>query len=382
MKTSKYLSICAILAAGAFMGSCNEDMETFDNKISVDGASSVTTLLLDGGADAATYTLQAQIPQPAAQEVTITYAVDPSLVDMYNEVYHMNAIMLPEEYYSIPDPVAIINADGIKSSTVAVEIKNLGEIDEDYIYCLPVTVASSSIPVLASKKTKFFVVRGASLVNWVTNLTENFLSLANPSQATNLANMSQITVEALVRPGSDFGDGNDSGISTWIGIEGSRLLRFGDAGVPPLQLQFANSSNVTSSQWTIEKEKWQFLTFTYDASTGVCQFYIDGVQKGGDISSTNRGSVSWNSSQTFIGKSYSNNRDFQGDMAEVRVWNRILSKEEINSKNHFYKVDPESDGLVAYWKMDEGDGNRIHDYANGYDMTANATLTWLPVALP
>jgi hypothetical protein len=382
MKTSKYLSICAILAAGAFMGSCNEDMETFDNKISVDGASSVTTLLLDGSADAATYTLQAQIPQPAAQEVTITYAVDPSLVDMYNEVYHMNAIMLPEEYYSIPDPVAIINADGIKSSTVAVEIKNLGEIDEDYIYCLPVTVASSSIPVLASKKTKFFVVRGASLVNWVTNLTENFLSLANPSQATNLANMSQITVEALVRPGSDFGDGNDSGISTWIGIEGSRLLRFGDAGVPPLQLQFANSSNVTSSQWTIEKEKWQFLTFTYDASTGVCQFYIDGVQKGGDISSTNRGSVSWNSSQTFIGKSYSNNRDFQGDMAEVRVWNRILSKEEINSKNHFYKVDPESDGLVAYWKMDEGDGNRIHDYANGYDMTANATLTWLPVALP
>lgn len=381
MKTSKYLSICAILAAGAFMGSCNEDMETFDNKISVDGASSITTLLLDGSTSSATYTLQAQIPQPAAQEVTITYAVDPSLVDMYNEVYHMNAIMLPEEFYSIPDPVAIINADGIKSSTVAVEISNLDDIDEDYIYCLPVTVASSSIPVLASKKTKFFVVRGASLVNWTTNLTDNFLRLAG--SASELSSLPKVTVEALVRPGSDFGDGNDSGISTWLGIESQGLLRFGDAGVPPLQLQFANSSNVSNSQWTIEKEKWQFLTFTYDSSTGVCQFYIDGVQKGGDISSSNRRALNWNlTSSFFIGKSYSNNRDFQGDMAEVRIWNRILSKDEINSKNHFYKVDPESEGLVAYWKMDEGDGNRIHDYANGYDLTANATLTWVPVALP
>lgn len=382
MKTSKYLSICAILAVGAFMGACTEEKDEFDNKLFVDGAAEVTTLLLDGEVDATAYSLKAQIPQPTNQEITMTYAVDPSLVNVYNQLYNMETVMLPEEFYAIPEPVSTIGVGGVNATPVSLELKNLGDINPDYTYCLPVTVKSSSIPVLASKNTKFFVIRGASLINWVSNLNENYLSLASTSSATGLSGLQKVTVEALIRPGSEFGDGNDAGISTWIGIEGRGLLRFGDSGVDPLQLQFANSSNVTDSQWKVEKEKWQFITFTYDASNGQCQFFIDGVQKGETKSSSNRSSLNWNDSQFFIGKSYSTNRDFSGDMAEVRVWNRILTKEEIQAKNHFYKVDPESEGLVAYWKMNEGAGNRISDYANGYDLNAYAAITWVPVALP
>lgn len=382
MKKSKYLSICTVIAAGALISACNENREEFDNQVYVNGTTDVTTLLLDGEADEVTYTLQAQIPQPATQEVKITYAVDPSLVAAYNEMYNMNTVILPSEFYTIPDPVATIETGGITSTGVALRITNLGEINDELIYCLPVTVASSSIPVLESKRTKFYVVRGASLVNWVTNLNENYLSLGSASNASGLANMTQITVEALIRPGSAFGDGNEAGISTWLGIEGNKLLRFGDSGVDPLQLQFAASPNVTNSQWTVEKDKWQFITFTYDSSTGVCQFYVDGVQKGGDISSSNRGSVSWNSTSFYLGKSYSDNRDFSGDMGEVRVWNRILTRDEINAKNHFYKVDADAEGLVAYWKMNEGAGNTIMDYANGYNLNANANITWVPVSLP
>lgn len=382
MKTSKYLSICAVLAAGAFLSSCAEEYDKVDNKLYVNGATNVTTLLLDGEVDATAYTLKAQIPNPAGQEIQMTYAVDASLVDAYNAMYGMNTVMLPEEFYSIPDPVASIEVGGMESSPVSIEMHNLGDIDPDYMYCLPVTVASSNIPVLASQRTKYFVVRGASLINWVTNMYENYLSLAAASQATGLGGMSQITVEALIRPAADFGEGNGAGISSLIGIEGNGLLRFGDSGVDPTQLQFANSFNVTNSQWRIEKEKWQFVTFTYDSSNGQCQFFIDGVQKGETMSSSNSSRINWNSTQFFIGKSYDNNRDFHGDMAEVRVWNRILTAEELRAKNHFYKVDPDSEGLVAYWKMNEGEGNKISDYANGYDLNANTALTWVPVTLP
>ena len=53
----------------------------------------------------------------------------------------------------------------------------------------------------------------------------------------------------------------------------------------------------------------------------------------------------------YLGRSYANNRDFCGLMSEVRVWNRALSAAEINAENHFYTVDPNSEGLVAYWNL-------------------------------
>lgn len=364
------------------MGACSESMEEFDNQVYVDGATDVTTLLLDGETDAATYTLQAQVAQPTDKEISVTYAVDPSLVDTYNMIYGVNTVILPEEFYTFTETAATIQIGAVSANPVSIQLQNLSNIDPDNIYCLPVTVTNSSIPVLASQRSKYFVIRGASLINWVTNIDQNFLSLGSPSGATEFSNMEQVTVEALIRPNANFGEGNDAGISSWIGIESHALLRFGDAGVPPLQLQFACSQNVTNSQWTIEKEKWQFITFTYDASNGQCQFFIDGVQKGETINSGNRRKINWSSSQFYIGKSYSDNRDFSGDIAEVRVWNRILTKEELQAKNHFYKVDPESEGLVSYWKMNEGAGDRIHDYANGYDLNANSALTWVSVNLP
>lgn len=49
----------------------------------------------------------------------------------------------------------------------------------------------------------------------------------------------------------------------------------------------------------------------------------------------------------WIGYSYNNERWLDADIAEVRIWNRVLSEEEINAKDHAYEVDPNSEGLVA-----------------------------------
>ena len=158
MKTFKYLSIYTVLATGVLVSSCNEDVEKIDNKIYVDGTTEVTSVLLDGEAETASYTLQAYIPQPTAQALTMTYAVDPSLVKVYNEVYKTSTIMLPEEYYSIADPVAEFEVGGVSASPVSIVLQNLTAIDPDNVYCLPITVASASIPVLANKSTKYCII--------------------------------------------------------------------------------------------------------------------------------------------------------------------------------------------------------------------------------
>jgi len=83
-----------------------------------------------------------------------------------------------------------------------------------------------------------------------------------------------------------------------------------------------------------------------------------------------------------IGKSYDDARWFEGDMAEVRVWNVVRTQEEIAT--HFYSVDPKTPGLVGYWKMDDNTSPNIVKDAtgNGNDAKANKPLSWHNVSLP
>ena len=81
--------------------------------------------------------------------------------------------------------------------------------------------------------------------------------------------------------------------------------------------------------------------------------------------------------------SVASDRYLDGKIAEVRIWNKTLSADEINAPTHFYTVDPASDGLVAYWKFDEGAGNKIKDYSvNGNDLTVDSVPGWTKVSLP
>ena len=59
----------------------------------------------------------------------------------------------------------------------------------------------------------------------------------------------------------------------------------------------------------------------------------------------------------------------------------MRTQEEIVS--NVYEVDPTSEGLVAYWKCDEGAGDTIRDHTgNGNNGTANSALKGKSVARP
>ena len=64
---------------------------------------------------------------------------------------------------------------------------------------------------------------------------------------------------------------------------------------------------------------------------------------------------------------YRGSQYFRGRIAEVRVWNRALSTGELQM--NLCGVDSQSEGLVAYWKMNEGEGHIFKDATgHGYDM--------------
>ena len=175
-----------------------------------------------------------------------------------------------------------------------------------------------------------------------------------------------------------------------MGIEGKFLVRLGDASLPANQLQIATSEdNISNRNMQIEAGKWYHLAVTFDA--GEVNVYIDGkciaTEDCGvrtvNFSVDNTGEESDSRRFFWIGYSYEDERWFDGYISEVRIWNRPLDKNEINAENHFYTVPVDSDGLVAYWKFNEGEGDVIMDHtANGNNLKMDSMPEWLDVEIP
>lgn len=381
-----------LVASAAALTGCQDDYENVadDNKIWNPSTDQVSLTLLDGKNDVVVKNLNVNMAQPEAFDVNVTYGVTPAKLDDYVAIYGGSPTLLPEEYYTFTETNAVIESGAVTSTSANIEFKNLLSLDDRYTYVLPVSIISSDIPALMSRSTTYFVFRGAALINTVGNMTGTCLRFVNEGQTPKLSGLRKLTFEALLRP-----DAFTNQLSTLIGIEGGWLIRIGDAGVPSNQIQLAASPNVTDPAWQLETGKWTFVTLTYDGDTGAVDVYFNGVKKG-NTQTSGRTTVNWNVASSdracYIGYAYDTNRDFMGDMCEVRIWNRVLTPADLAERNHFYRVDNDAEGLVAYWKFDEGAGNTIHDYANGYDMyvpetypgkaSKPADIKWNAVTLP
>lgn len=381
MKVKKIYLLFIALLTGMF-AACGDDVENFDNQVYVDASVRTSTVLLKTASEMES-SFRVAMARPEGQDIVLTMKADPSLVDVYNAAYYDNAEALPTAYYSLENTNVAITAGGIVSDDIVVKFTNLLDLDRDKVYVLPVTIEQANIGILQSGRTMYYVLKGAALINVVANLTKNLVGVTwNKPEVAN--NLHQLTAEALVRV-----DKFDKMLTSVMGIEGYFLIRIGDVGIPQNQLQVATSAgNVSSSDLAIPTGEWTHIAVTYDADNGgKIVIYINGknIHEG----SADCGAINWAQTHTdegngfWIGHSYNRDRWLEGDISEVRIWNKVLTSDEINAKDHFYGVEPDTDGLVAYWKFDEGVGNSITDYTgNGNNATALENITWNAVELP
>lgn len=240
-----------------------------------------------------------------------------------------------------------------------------------------------------------------ALINIAADLSANWAWPAW-NDPTPVNNMATFTFEALVNA-KDFKLSNR--ISTIMGIEGTFLIRLGDVGSPQNQIQVVYNkkdnwgalveAKLTNANMKLAStNKWYHIAVTY--GNGYVKAYIDGVEVGTNADATLipiSFGVPHNEEQAPIGKpitrcfwvgyAYEGARDFRGMMSEIRIWNKVLTPEEINAENHFYKVDPAAEGLVTYWKFNDGKGGTVRDHTTfGNDLTAKGPLTWNAVTVP
>lgn len=386
----KKLNILLFASVALAVTGCktNDDLNEhhFDNKLFVDVENPVTNVVFEaaGEPESSTQELYMATAIQVESPVTARFAAAPSKVSVYNDSYGTDAVPLPEEMCVIESPEATIDAGATKSNAVTVSFVNLETLDRDLTYVMPIEVTNvQGIGVLPSRSTAYFVFKGASLINVVADIAQNYLPVKWTS--TDLVRgMKSITVEALIRV-RDFGtvDGlKGEAMSTIFGIEGTFLVRIGDSGFPQNQVQLVNPNGNFpdgNSSLGLPTGEWAHVAVVWDATSGDRIIYYDGEEVAHDMNAS--GSVSLNSN-CYIGYAWNDQRWLEGEISEVRIWNVQRTQEEIAS--HIYQVDPETaEGLVAYWKFNEGAGKDIHDYSgNGNDISAVNDLTWTEVALP
>ena len=382
------MTVCLFVA-------CQNETEVFDNKVYT-VSEPVSKFILKPSVKSLTKSIKASVAKPADSDISLTYKVESSLVNVYNQGYYDKALLLPQAYYEINGANAIIGKGSVVSTEVVVNFKDLNLLSTDLVYVLPVTIAeATNIEILSSARTNYFVFEGGALINVVADMKkENYVSfptfMNNEPSGEVCNNLHNYTLETLIRV-HEF----SPGIQTVMGIEGYFLIRISDNGLQPNQLQISTNAfgNLTDpATCLLAPNKWTHIALVGDAEAGELRLYLDGqlaiakTATGGwqDLSLGKPMKANpWEAESRpfYIGYSYSAGRELNGEFSECRIWNIAKTQEDI--VNSVYEVDPKSDGLVAYWKFDEGKGKIITDYTgNGNNGLAASTIAWTPVSLP
>lgn len=386
--------VIALMATVSFTA-CKTEKEAmeehhFTNKLYVNLGTNPDEILVKAGLPDQVRNLSVSTALKVEEDITGVFVADTSYVENYRKEFAEEGVEgLPLEYCSITNPEVIIRKGSNKSSDATVTFSNISNLDRSKVYVLPVVLKNvTDINVISSKLVSYYVFRGADLINVVCNFKNNRAGAKEWKTPEKFQNMKKFTAEALIRMNTT----GDYFISTVMGKEGAYLIRFGDAGIPENQLQIAGSPNQTNPNMQVELGKWVHIACVFNE--GYTTVYFDGRVVLDNQPSGSVGGVTWdaygndeteaqNKRYFWIGYSYESVRFFDGDMSEVRIWDRCLLPDEINAKDHFYYVDPVSEGLIAYWKMDEGGGTVLKDSSpNGNDLTLGAEAAWPKVSLP
>ena len=334
----------------------------------------------------ATYLVTATATEKANQDVTVTFAFDSAAIKAYNAANNTTYFVVPLSAIDIQNLTTVIKAGTSASTPVTVKIISTQPLKEGRSYLIPLTITSVSggnMNVLNASKTVF--LRIARIINFpalsMNNATAgttgtpgtrgrfNGAALFTPATPAVLANFTlEIKEYCYAFRGGD-GNTNPQPIQSFVDwgdqMETATFgLRFGELGNPNNSLELTSPLGGAFA-YNFNAMQWYTISLTYDGST--CIMYVDGEK-----ATTLSGSTVLNFSRMQFGQvwgGYDTKQYFNGRIAECRVWSRCLTSSEI--KLNLCGADPNSPGLLAYWKLNEGTGSIFHNISTAgskYDM--------------
>lgn len=333
--------------------------------VSITNGSNMGTSILDIAELPASYTFTVSTNSSVRQDERVTLATDRSLVTYYNTQKNTNYTVLPENADITIEGLETTMTWGQKqSSEIKVTLNSNRNLAMGTTYMLPITIkeVSSGLQLKENYGTVYLVLDYIDPNSKFAALDiSNYECYSNYYFAESLqTELTRFTYEIKMNA-SEL-----SGISRFFAFNGSKttMFRFGEGGTANrLQCVTGSGKNMFTNT-LFETNRWYHLTVTYDGSKFM--LYVDGIKE--NETSVNNYSTLFKGVE--IGMSwagYPSQQVFKGSICEARIWNRVLSADEITTGK--CSVEPDAEGLLAYWKMNEGEGHIFYDYTNhGYNI--------------
>ena len=361
----------AALAAGA----CQESIQYADVVYFTGTENSpVTSMYVDGPSSMGiTVTSSAKL----ASEMTVDVEVNGAAVDSYNAAHGTAYKMLPEGSYKLSASNLKIEAGKNVSLPVNFEILSMDDFEEGVAYCAPLTITGTSngMKVLEASRTTYVLISQIITTKGLETRGNNYVSFPSITNNAMYHNMTACTMEIRVYMNSFYSESSNPGIASVIGVEENFLLRFGDISCKKNQLQYAGRGASVTSKSQFNTKQWYHLAVVDDGTNLV--LYVDGEIEG-QVASSGKAAIdlAWDYMDGFHVGFSERGRLMDGIVSEARVWNRALNAIELEN-NQCY-VDPKSEGLIGYWRLDSLDenGKFVDMTGNGNHGTPNRAPAW------
>lgn len=358
MKFNKY--ILGVVASATIFASCNDrDLKELTSQayISQTGTQAGRIGSLQLGESEVSTDINVRLSSPQSKDETYTLELNQEALDAYNKIHSTSYEMLPAEQVVLSASQVVVKAGTVFSEPVKITLKPLSKEQMDsgkkfaiafklkgdgastsllkgadtYVYAVK-TITSASAPILGTYKGQYYqaIARGIAPVD-----------------------LERFTVEMRVNI-NGLTINNQALFGAWA--TGSEIyMRFGDANAPYdyLNIKFGDGGQIDRTFEGAKVNTWYHVALVYDGAQAT--LYVNGSK----IVSTDKpaGRVFKLNDAVHIAGSGADWFRNACLFSEVRIWNTARTPEQL--RDNEFAIDPQTPGLLHYWKMNEGQGGEF-----------------------
>ena len=375
---SKLLLGCTA-ACAMLLASCNDaEYDVLENQayIAQTNTNGNTAKKITIGNDEVSTEMSVRVSSPVKKACSFEISTDQAALDSYNKLNSTSYEMLPAEQYTISANQVTVDEGNSASTPVSINVQpftdELKASGKKYAIALKID-SKDGANILKSGKSIVYVLDQVIYQAVPTLNRYNYAKMELRQQNDLTAWTVELNINMSVLK-TEVGQGNNQAIFAASGSEGRDgeiYIRFGDAPIEGNRLQIKTQGSQMNSNMLFNQQTWYHLAFV---CTGTKLYlYVNGVldnsmDLGGKVVCVDNMSLASSGSYFLANAMYS----------EVRLWRVARSQAEI--ANNMYVIDPHTEGLEAYWKMNEGQGDEFTDYTgNGNKCkTTSGEPTWTP----
>lgn len=375
---SKLLLGCTA-ACAMLLASCNDaEYDVLENQayIAQTNTNGNTAKKITIGNDEVSTEMSVRVSSPVKKACSFEISTDQAALDSYNKLNSTSYEMLPAEQYTMSANKVTVEEGNSASTPVSINVQpftdELKASGKKYAIALKID-SKDGANILKSGKSIVYVLDQVIYQAVPTLNRYNYAKMELRQQNDLTAWTVELNINMSVLK-TEVGQGNNQAIFAASGSEGRDgeiYIRFGDAPIEGNRLQIKTQGSQMNSNMLFNQQTWYHLAFV---CTGTKLYlYVNGVldnsmDLGGKVVCVDNMSLASSGSYFLANAMYS----------EVRLWRVARSQAEI--ANNMYVIDPHTEGLEAYWKMNEGQGDEFTDYTgNGNKCkTTSGEPVWTP----